>query len=671
MLAATREIADIYHNRLLERDSAQAARMRLADMLAPGSPWAQANPQLADTAAKLRESALRESGQYLLASAQAGNRARFGEAAQIYQRYLTDFPKSDSAQIVNRYLGESLFGAGDYARAGSEFAKAAFAYGNGNQELSQEAGRNAIIAFDSALVRNKSDRGAQDSLFVVVDRFVAAFPQTDVAKKALIEKGRRASETKRWDAMEAAFRTYATTYPNDPYTPTAQRLIGDAMYRGGQYAQAQTQWEQAQQVATTSGQTRLADSIRIIREAAAGSFADSLVKRGQYSEAAEQVYVAYAKANPQNAKAPDALRNAIETYMLADSVARSHNDQGASRQARQRAVELSAQLAQQYPNYKYRLQYQTLRAKLLADLGQRDQSVQAYEELIQQNQSWNGRADAMVRVAVMLDSLGRKKEAATAYEQFANAYPRDQRAADALWNAALTYSEAPDPAAAARTYALFAQRYPRDDRAGDARQRQIAQLQTSGDTAAANRVLANACARPSEGMEAECSSRVAERSFSQGVSTFGEYQPLKLTISSKSQLTAAGVQRASREKQMLLRQLTTEFSNAIKAGVPQYLAAASYYVGLAQWEYGNFLKNVQLPSGLTDAEQTAAQQGAAQQAEQYYSAARQLWQELVQRAQSTAAIGNDAAAKPWIDRARNAVQGNVDAAPPSVVTGGR
>jgi len=640
-------------------------------MLAPGTPWAQANPKLADTAAKLRESALRESGQYLLASAQAGNRARFGEAAQIYQRYLTDFPKSDSAQIVNRYLGESLLGAGDYARAGSEFSKAAFAYGNGNQQLSQEAGRNAIIAFDSALVRNKADRGAQDSLFAVVDRYVAAFPQTDVAKKALIEKGRRASETKRWDAMEAAFRTYATTYPNDPYTPTAQRLIGDAMYRGGQYAQAQTQWEQAQQVATSSGQTRLADSIRIIREAAAGSFADSLVKRGQYSEAAEQVYVAYAKANPQNAKAPDALRNAIETYMLADSVARSHNDAAASRQARQRAVELSAQLAQQYPNYKYRLQYQTLRAKLLADLGQRDQSVQAYEELIQQNQSWNGRADAMVRVAVMLDSLGKKKEAATAYEQFANAYPRDQRAADALWNAALTYSEAPDPAAAARTYALFAQRYPRDDRASDARQRQIAQLQTSGDTAAANRVLTNACARPSEGMEQECSSRVAERAFAQGVSTFGEYQPLKLTISSKSQLTAAGVQRASREKQTLLRQLTSEFSSAIKTGVPQYLAASSYYVGLAQWEYGNFLKNVQLPSGLTDAEQTAAQQGAAQQAEQYYSAARQLWQELVQRAQSTPAIGNDAAAKPWIDRARNAVQGNVEAAPPSVVTGGR
>jgi TolA-binding protein len=670
VLTAVSQIADIYQNRLLERDSAQAARLRLADVLAPGSAWAQANPQLADTAAKLREAALRESGQYLLASAQAGNRGRFAEAAQIYQRYLNDFPKSDSAQIVNRYLAESLFGAGDYAQAGAQFAKTAFTYGNGNQELAQEAGRNAIVAYDSALVRNKTDRAAQDSLFAVVDRYVAAFPQTDVAKKALIEKGRRASETQRWDAMEAAFQKYAQTYPNDPYTPTAQRLIGDAMYRGGQYAQAQQQWTQALQVATQTGQGRLADSIRAIRETAAASYADSLIKHGEYTQAAEQVYVAYAKDNPQNAKAPDALRNAIETYMLADSAARAKGDEGASRQAREHAIDLSAQLAQQYPNYKYALQYETLRARLLSDLGRRDEAVQAYQQLIQQNANWSGRADAMVRVAVMLDSLGRKKEAAAAYEQFANAYPRDNRAADALWNAALTYAEASDQASAARTYALFAQRYPRDQRAADARQQQIAMLKATGDTTAANRALASACERPSEDLQSTCAASVAERSFNQGVATFSRYQPIKLTISSKSQLTAAGVARASREKQALLKQLTSDFASAIKSGVPQYLAAASYYVGLAQWEYGDFLKNVQLPDNLTDAERTQAQQGAAQQAEQYYAAAKQIWQELVQRAEQTQAIANDPAAKPWIDRARNAVQGNVDTAPPSAATGG-
>jgi hypothetical protein len=276
----------------------------------------------------------------------------------------------------------------------------------------------------------------------------------------------------------------------------------------------------------------------------------------------------------------------------------------------------------------------------------------------------------MVRVAVMLDSLGRKKDAAAAYEQFANAYPRDNRAPDALWNAAITYNEGQDPAAAARTFALFAQRYPRDQRAADARQQQITLLKAAGDTTAANRALQTACERPTGDLESTCAASVAERSFNRGVATFGQYQPLKLTITSKSQLTAAGVARASREKQALLRQLTSDFAAAIKSGVPQYLAAASYYVGLAQYEYGDFLKNVQLPDNLTDAERTQAQQGAAQQAEQYYAAAKQIWQELVQRAENTPAIANDAAAKPWIDRARNAVQGNVDTAPPSAATGG-
>ncbi|HYX81707.1 MAG TPA: tetratricopeptide repeat protein, partial [Gemmatimonadales bacterium] len=377
----------------------------------------------------------------------------------------------------------------------------------------------------------------------------------------------------------------------------------------------------------------------------------------------------YAKNNPQNAKAPDALRNAIETYMLADSAARTRNDSSASRQARERAIELSGQLAQEYPNYRYKLQYQTLRARLLYDLNRREEAVKAYQDLIATNPSSTARADAMVRVAVMLDSLGRKKEAATAYEQFANAYPRDDRAAGALWNAAATYAEAQDPTAAARTYALFAQRYPRDERAAEARRQQISVLRTAGDTAAANAALTRACANPTEALQADCASRTAGRAFSQAVATFSRYQPIKLVIPSKAQLTQAGVSRASRAKQALLKQLSGEFASVIRTGVPQYLAAASYYVGLAQWEYGNFLKNVQLPAGLSEAEQTAAQQGAAQQAEQYYAAAKQVWQELVQRAESTPAIGNDTAAKPWIDRARNAVQGNVDTAPPSAVTG--
>ena len=52
--------------------------------------------------------------------------------------------------------------------------------------------------------------------------------------------------------------------------------------------------------------------------------------------------------------------------------------------------------------------------------------------------------------------------------------------------------------------------------------------------------------------------------------------------------------------------MTQHFTRAIATGNPKYLAASTFYVGLGQWEYGNFMKNVQLPEGLTLAGVVAA-----------------------------------------------------------------
>jgi hypothetical protein len=56
-----------------------------------------------------------------------------------------------------------------------------------------------------------------------------------------------------------------------------------------------------------------------------------------------------------------------------------------------------------------------------------------------------------------------------------------------------------------------------------------------------------------------------------------------------------GVAKASRKKQQALQAMSAHFSKAIATGSPLYLSAASFYVGLAQWEYGDFVKNVRLP----------------------------------------------------------------------------
>jgi cellulose synthase operon protein C len=571
---------------------------------------------------------------------------------------------------MHSYFAEALFGQGDYMRAGYEYSQAATVGHIGGQTpdstvfaRAMRAGQNAIVAYDSALVRNKNDRATQDSMFAAADRFVESFPNSDIAKKALISKGRRASETQRWDVMEQAFRTYAQKYPNDPYTPTAQRLIGDALFRGGQYAQAQQQWENAQGIAMASGRRALVDSIVRVREAAAATFADTLIKQGNYSRAAEEVYVAFADKNPTSPKAPESLRDAIETYMIVvDSAKAKGQSDDAVKQARDRAIELTNRIVTQYPTYKYRTQYQTLNARLLADAGRTDEAVAAQRKLIADLGKGTAQADAMIRLATILDdSLKQKSEAAAAYIAFAQAYPADKRAPDALYNAAITYAEGGDRAAAARTYADFARRYPRTARADTARARQVVLLTEAGDTASANAAFSAMCASGSAPADVrrECTARATRRTaqaeFQRGVTLFNAYQPVALVIPNIQQLTAAGVTRASARKQSLLKGVTTQFTKVIQYGVPEYLAGATYHIGLAQAEYGNFLTNVQLPASLTDEQRAAAQQGAARQAQQYYQAAQQTWQALIEKADQDSALKNDPGAQPWLAKAREAM----------------
>ncbi len=665
-LAMQQDIVDIYQNRLLEFDKAQDSRLMLVDSFAPRTTWGKANPALAPEATTMRERALRQSAEYALSQAQrkkekdpAVKKARFASAAELYSRYVTEFASRDSAQVMAFYAGESFFGAGDFLAAGEDYSLAGFFYFS-DPKIADKAGQDAIVAYDSARARGvANDRAGQDSLFASVEQYVKAFPQSPVAKTALIAKGKRASESQRWDVMEATFRAYVARYPTDVYVPTAQKLIADALYKGGNYTAAQAQWETAGALAATAGKKSLADSITRIRNGAAVTFGDSLVKAGQYSRAAEEVYVAFADRNPKSEKAPDALRNAVETYMLADSVARAGHDTTASRADRVRALALAQRLVSQYPTYKYKVQYQALQAQLFADLGLRDSAVVALQLLVKEQPTWPGRADAMVKIAVDLDSLAKPKDAADAYERFARAYPKDKRAADAQYNAAAGYLQAGDSANAARAYGAFAQTFPRDTRTPAANAERVALLKATGASTAADAELARLCVNPSAPLKAECAARAGQAAFRVAQAQWPRYQAMALVIPHKGNLTKAGVARLSKPKKDLLTKISVDLTKTIATGSPVWVAAASYYAGLAQWEYGNFLANVTLPKDLSPEESAGAQAGAARQAEQYYQSANKLWKALVDKA------AQENFTNAWVDRAKAALEGKVDASPAS------
>ena len=257
-----------------------------------------------------------------------------------------------------------------------------------------------------------------------------------------------------------------------------------------------------------------------------------------------------------------------------------------------------------------------------------------------------------------LDSLGRPKEAAEAYERFAQSYPKDKRAADAQFNAAVTYLQAGDSATAARAYGAFAKVFPRDARAADATAARVTLLKATGARAAADAELATLCKNPSAPLKADCAARAGEAAFRAGVAFWPKYTAMALVIAKKGNLTKAGVARLSKPKQDLLAKMTVNFKQGIASGSPEWVSASSYYAGLAQWDYGNFLANVTLPAELTDEEKVAATAGAARLAEQYYQSSSKLWKALVDKA------AQDSLANAWVDRAKAALEGKVDAAPP-------
>ena len=219
-LGVQQEVIDIYQNRTLEPEKAQSARLALVDKFAPGFAWAAANLPLEKQATSAREDALRQSAQYELANAQGSGtrvvattrtrraagtpvpvigtpsvaqRPHYAEAARLYGKYMQDYGGADSARAVDTYYAEALFGAGDYARAGAEYVRSAYGYPGDTTKTAaaaeQQSAQNAIVAYDSALNTNKSDRTVQDSLFSAVNQFADHYPHTEIAKRALIEEG--------------------------------------------------------------------------------------------------------------------------------------------------------------------------------------------------------------------------------------------------------------------------------------------------------------------------------------------------------------------------------------------------------------------------------------------------------------------------------------------------
>ena len=186
---------------------------------------------------------------------------------------------------------------------------------------------------------------------------------------------------------------------------------------------------------------------------------------------------------------------------------------------------------------------------------------------------------------------------------------------------------------------------------GDAVFARVVALKSSGDSVAFGAELARLCAAPLAAMVTTCADRAGSLAYREGMARWDSYVALTLEIKTRAQLTRDGVALASAPKLQQLRAMTAAFTRSVASGAPEWVSAGSFQSGLAQWQYGLFLRDVVLPADVTDAQRTGAETGSEQQAQAYFDNAIKAWTALVDKA-TTGKFDN-----AWVEKARAALRG--------------
>jgi hypothetical protein len=180
------------------------------------------------------------------------------------------------------------------------------------------------------------------------------------------------------------------------------------------------------------------------------------------------------------------------------------------------------------------------------------------------------------------------------------------------------------------------------------------------------------CARTTAATRDDCASYRAEEAMRRARDMYRQYDDVELVITNRAQTTSQpALQQAQSRKQALLRQLGQQLESVIRTGVPEYVAAGGYLLGLAQWEYGTYLRDVDVRvGGFSEADAERFRARAAEAAQGEFAKARTTWQALLDKAQQESALRDDARARRWLDLTRDAIGGSVPSTLPPPAGGG-
>jgi TolA-binding protein len=222
------------------------ARERLAERYGPGSAWARANPDASRSVVQpMVKDAVYQLALYEHAEAQKARRpAAWEKALARHERFLTWFPKDVEAARVAWLRGEALFELARYADAADAYQRSAYDYPAHAQ--TREAAYAAVAAMERLIPgEGPVAPSAAERLASSASRFIEAFPDDSRNADVLMKAAQSAARASRPELADTLARRLLERYPASRWAPAAQRMVGQALYDQGKFADAEQAFRRA------------------------------------------------------------------------------------------------------------------------------------------------------------------------------------------------------------------------------------------------------------------------------------------------------------------------------------------------------------------------------------------------------------------------------------------
>ncbi len=423
----------IITSHMAQRDpeSANARRWYWAGKYAPGTPWSDANPELAAERDVQLEEGLRLAGLYRHSRAQRGE-GSLSQALEIYAKY------NELYGIVTEDGYEMGYAQAQAFKEAEDFAASAAMYGEVAESATFTSHReDASYRRIDVLGLLWAQRPEVFNEYIAAhQRYVELNPETEIVPTILFAMGELNFEAERFPESRSAFGRVADDYPDHELTPEAVERIARCYFREEAFGDSELSARRALTL----------DPKEETRENALKLVSFSIFRQAEVAEAETRLEDAVHHFKRLAGEFPVGEAAQVSLYRAAENLRTLGREEEASA--------VYKMLAENYRSSKYAESALTLSSEILSSLGDWGGVAENYEGLYRLNPDGPEAESHLFRAALANQKAKNAENALVLFVEFNEKFIDSHRRAQTFFRIAEIKHAGGDEEGALEAYAL-------------------------------------------------------------------------------------------------------------------------------------------------------------------------------------------------------------------------